>query len=282
VARFALLLLAVPLVVAACGGGGGSAASSSPNGSTQAAAAAGGLIWKGAAPKTAAGRAAAKTEASGHDAVTVKGTIVSSDTSSIDARGAYAAPDSSKLALTVRTPVTGALVGMNQVFQGSTAYLQSGALDSYTSGARWLSLDLAKAPSDPYATEDPLPFTTVDPQLTLDTLRAATGEQTVGAGHYRVVVAPALARKLAFGPWAASLDHETLDAFVGKDGKLAKVVSNAKYLTGGTPRPILITLTTTFAPGAGTVTAPAASVKDGTSQAVSVFRDSYTKATVPG
>ena len=280
-ARFALLLLAVPLVVAACGGGGGSAASSSPSGSTQSAVATGSLIWRSVAPKTQAGRAAAKT-AGGHEAVTVKGTIVSSDTSSIDARGTYAGPDSAKLALAVHTPVTGALVGMNQVFQGSTVYLQSGALDSYTSGARWLSLDLAKAPSDPYATEDPLPFTTVDPQLTLDTLRAATGEQTVGAGHYRVVVAPALARKLALGPWAASLDRQTLDAFVGKDGRLTKVVSNAKYLTGGTPRPIQITLTTTFAPGTGAVSAPAASVKDGTSQAVSAFRDSYTKATVPG
>jgi hypothetical protein len=282
VARFVLLLLAVPLVVAACGGGSGSAASGSSSGSTQSAAPAGGLIWSGAVPKTAVGRAAAKTEAGGHQTVTVKGTIVSSDTSSIDARGAYAAPDKTKLALTVRTPVTGALVGMNQVFQGPTVYLQSGALDSYTSGSHWLSLDLAKAPSDPYATEDPLPFTTIDPQLTLDTLRAAAGEQSLGAGRYRVVIAPALARRLALGPWAASLDHETLDAFVGKDGKLSKVVSNARYLTGGTPRPIEITLTTTFSPGTSAVTAPTASVKDKTSQAISVFRDSYTKATVPG
>jgi hypothetical protein len=240
------------------------------------------LIWKGTAPKTAAGRAAAKTEAGGRDAVTVKGTIVSSDTSSIDAKGTYAAPDSTKLALTVRTPVTGALVGMDQIFDGSTLYLRSGALDSYTSGARWLSLDLGKAPSDPYATEDPLAFTTVDPQLTLDTLRAATGEQVVGAGHYRVVIAPALARKLALGPWAASLDRQTLDAFVGKDGRVKKVVSRARYLTGGPPRPIEVALTTTFAPGTGSVTAPASSVKDRTSQAVAVFRDSYTKATVPG
>jgi hypothetical protein len=282
VARFALLLLAVPLVVAACGGGGGSAASSSPSGSTQSATPAGGLIWKRAAPKTAAGRAAAKTEAGGHQAVTVKGTIVSSDTSSIEGRGTYATPDSTKLALTVRTPVTGAVVDMNQVFQGSTLYLRSNALDSYASGDRWLSLDLGKAPADPYGNEAPLPFTTVDPQLTLDTLRAATSEQTVGPGHYRVVIAPALARKLALGPWAASLDRQTLDAFVGKDGKVAKVVSKARYLTGGTPRPIEITLTTAFAPGTGAVTAPAASVKDRTSQAVSVFRDSYTKATVPG